>query len=43
MSVVVMKSGAFVLMDEYVHQKQSGGVYYFDRRIPEDIRKHYPG
>lgn len=43
MSVVVMESGAFVLMAKYVQQKQEGGVYYFRRRIPDDVQKHYPG
>jgi len=43
MSVVVMETGAFVLMAKYVQQKQTGGVYYFRRRIPDDVQKHYPG
>ncbi|MCU9839678.1 hypothetical protein OEZ49_18035 [Ruegeria sp. WL0004] len=42
MSVVVMESGAFVLMAKYLHQKQQGGVWYYRRRLPDEIRKHYP-
>lgn len=42
MSVVILEHGALVLMARYVHQKKSGGVYYFRRRIPDRHCKQYP-
>ena len=42
MSIVVLELGAFRLMAKHVFQKKPGGVYYFRRRIPDDVRRLYP-
>ncbi|WP_050929602.1 DUF6538 domain-containing protein [Aestuariivita boseongensis] len=42
MSIVVLELGAFTLLAKYLHQKKPGGVYYFRRRIPDDVRRLYP-
>lgn len=41
MSIVVFELGAFRLVAKYVRQKKPGGVYYFRRRIPDDVRRLY--
>ncbi|MBO9449898.1 tyrosine-type recombinase/integrase [Tropicibacter sp. R16_0] len=43
MSVVVLESGAFSIVAKYIFQKSGSAVWYFRRRIPDDVRKHYPG
>lgn len=43
MSVVILEVGAFVVMAKYVFQKPGSALWYFRRRIPDDVRKHYPG
>ena len=43
MSVVVLEVGAFVVMAKYIFQKPGSDLWYFRRRIPDDVRKHYPG
>lgn len=42
MSVVVLEVGAFVLMAKYISQKKGSDLFYFRRRIPDDIQRHYP-
>lgn len=42
MPLVVAEYGAFQIVVKYLHQKQKGGVWYFRRRIPEDVQRHYP-
>ncbi|MEM8958597.1 MAG: DUF6538 domain-containing protein [Pseudomonadota bacterium] len=42
MSVTLIQTGAFVLLAKYIYRKQSG-IWYFRRRIPSDVLKHYPG
>ena len=42
MSVTLIQTGAFVLLAKYIYRKQSG-IWYFRRRIPNDVLKHYPG
>ena len=38
MAVVVYEKGAFALMAKYIFQKRDGGVFYFRRRVPDDVR-----
>ncbi len=42
MPIVVLEVGAFVLMAKYIFQKPSSDLFYFRRRIPEDVTRHYP-
>ncbi|WP_295512957.1 DUF6538 domain-containing protein [uncultured Sulfitobacter sp.] len=42
MSVVVLEFGALTVMAKYIFQKSGGGPWYFRRRLPDDILKHYP-
>lgn len=42
MSVVVLEVGAFVLMAKYVFRKKGSDLFYFRRRIPDDVRRQYP-
>tara|TARA_R100000935_G_scaffold58887_1_gene99080 strand:- start:10445 stop:11854 length:1410 start_codon:yes stop_codon:yes gene_type:complete len=42
MSVVVLEFGALIIMAKYIFQKSTSGPWYFRRRIPDDLRKHYP-
>ncbi|ARE81786.1 site-specific tyrosine recombinase XerC [Roseovarius mucosus] len=42
MSVVVLEVGAYVLMAKYLFQKKGSDLFYFRRRIPDDVRRHYP-
>lgn len=40
MPVVIFEYGAIRVESRYLHQK--GNVYYFRRRIPADVSRHYP-
>ncbi|WP_448325538.1 DUF6538 domain-containing protein [Sulfitobacter sp. M13] len=42
MSVVVLEFGALIIMAKYISQRSASGPWYFRRRIPDDLRKHYP-
>ncbi len=42
MSLIVAEYGAFQIVVKYLHQKNKGGVWYFRRRVPDDVRGHYP-
>ncbi|WP_375708115.1 DUF6538 domain-containing protein, partial [Sulfitobacter sp. HGT1] len=42
MSVVVLEFGALTVMAKYIFQKNASSPWYFRRRIPDDLRKHYP-
>ncbi|EPX79805.1 DUF6538 domain-containing protein [Salipiger mucosus] len=43
MSIVLFKAGACVLMANFIEQKKNSDVYYFRRRIPDDVAHCYPG
>lgn len=38
MAQVIMNRGGLIVMAKFLHQQ--GGLWYYRRRIPEDIRKH---
>ncbi len=42
MPIVLLELGAFVVMTKYIFQKNGSDIWYFRRRIPEDLKKHYP-
>ena len=42
MSLIVAEYGAFQIVVKYLRQKNKGGVWYFRRRVPDDVRGHYP-
>ncbi|WP_419555555.1 DUF6538 domain-containing protein [Ruegeria lacuscaerulensis] len=31
-----------MVLAKHVTRKKEGGVYYFRKRVPEELRKHYP-
>ena len=37
MSIVIIQTGAFVLLAKYIYQKKPSLVWYFRRRIPDDL------
>ncbi|OWV60564.1 hypothetical protein CDZ97_18810, partial [Mameliella alba] len=41
MAISLLGHGAFVLEAKYIELRR--GTYYFRRRIPQDVRRHYPG
>ena len=41
MPLIVAEYGAIVVMTKYVEQKKTGGVYYFRRRVPYDVKRAY--
>ncbi|MGJ8547244.1 MAG: DUF6538 domain-containing protein [Sulfitobacter sp.] len=42
MSVIVFEVGAYIVMSKYTFRKPGSDLWYFRRRIPDDLRKHYP-
>jgi integrase len=40
MAVLLFESGAFTVKVKYIEPRE--GIWYFRRRIPHDLRKHYP-
>ncbi|KHA51989.1 DUF6538 domain-containing protein [Sulfitobacter geojensis] len=42
MSVVLLEAGALIVLAKYIFKKKNSKVWYFRRRIPEDVLGHYP-
>ena len=42
MPLVIFEAGAILVMAKYIEQKTANGVWYFRRRVPHDVQKHYP-
>jgi hypothetical protein len=42
MPLVMHASGAVTLSVRYVHKRKSDGAYFYYRRIPVELKRHYP-
>ncbi|WP_420882273.1 DUF6538 domain-containing protein [Sulfitobacter geojensis] len=42
MSIVLLEAGALIVLAKYIFKKKNSKVWYFRRRIPEDVLGHYP-
>lgn len=42
MPLVIFEAGAILVMARYIEQKTTNGVWYFRRRVPRDVQRHYP-
>ncbi len=42
MSVVIFELGAIVVLANYIEQKKNSAVWYYRRRVPQDVRNYYP-
>lgn len=42
MAVLILDSGALMVTVKHIQRKSGSGVWYFRRRVPEDVRHRYP-